>query len=172
MRSFCRKGQVAVLFSLAFTLLVVTGARRQERPEKERKPDDKLTHQESKTIRDIVFAGLRVGTTVPKNGAIVGYRIVVVPAEIKKLHNEKRIATLSLLLDIIRGGRQGDCLSAAGYAMALEGDPMTALWCCIMHTGPGAVDETSDLKPQPFREKTADWLQFTINFYGGKAKSP
>ena len=42
-------------------------------------------------------------------------------------YKRKRVGTLRLLLDIVKGGRPADALKAATYAIALEEGPVVAM---------------------------------------------
>ena len=52
------------------------------------------------------------------------YREVSLTKDIIELHQNKRIATIKFLLDIVEGGRPKDARAAAGIALALEVDPV------------------------------------------------
>jgi hypothetical protein len=52
--------------------------------------------------------------------------MVAIPAPLKEVYKKKPIPTLKLLLDIVRGGRPEDALTAMAYAVSLEEDPAIA----------------------------------------------
>jgi hypothetical protein len=80
---------------------------------------DKLTRGEEALLRNLVYKkGLGIST--PVNGPNAGHRMVPVLIPVAELHKKKRVATLRLLLEIVRGGRPEDALTAAGWAVALE----------------------------------------------------
>jgi hypothetical protein len=77
-----------------------------------------LSIKEKASIRKYVYEG--GATAMPRDGQWAMQEILVVPRELASLHRQKRLSTLHLLLDIIRGGRAHDALVAAGFAHALE----------------------------------------------------
>jgi hypothetical protein len=79
-----------------------------------------LSVKERAQIRKWVYDG--GATALPRGGRWALQEVLVVPAELTKLHAEKRAGTLHLLLDIVKGGRPHDAMVAASFAHALEED--------------------------------------------------
>jgi hypothetical protein len=86
--------------------------------------------------------------------------MVSVPKTVIKFHNKKRVATLRLLLDIVRGGRPEDALKAAGFAIALEENPIVALPCA--DCPPNLFDESEGDNERTLRMRLVEWLDNRI----------
>lgn len=84
-----------------------------------------LTVKEANYVRKACTEGLGVGFRISETS---GFPIDVLnlPKELTELHKKKRIAVLKLLLDIVKGGRASDGISAAAFVTALEGEPELA----------------------------------------------
>lgn len=84
-----------------------------------------LTRKEAAIIRRNVYTRGR-STATPNTGPWAFKRILIVPEAVTQVYKMKRIATLRLLLDIVKGGAPKDSVLAAAYAIALEDNPCTA----------------------------------------------
>jgi hypothetical protein len=87
--------------------------------------------------------------------------MVSIPKTVIEFHNKKRIATLRLLLDIVRGGRPEDALTAAGFAIALEENPIAALPCA--YCPPNLFDESEGDNEDTLRMRLVEWLDNRIS---------
>jgi hypothetical protein len=83
---------------------------------------NQLTQEEGSLLRGFVYEGLY---TEYGPSARFPRRQVVLHTNIIELHKTKRIATLLLLKDIVKGARPIDARSAAAVAIALEDGPVT-----------------------------------------------
>jgi hypothetical protein len=84
-----------------------------------------LSHKEAATLRTIVYTkGRRTSHEISRTGGL--QRVLVIPREFEELYKAKRMSALQLLLDIVKGGRPEDALSAATFAIAMEEDPIMA----------------------------------------------
>jgi hypothetical protein len=125
--------------------------------QKQANKNDMLTSDEEALLRGIVYdRGLT--TTTPTKGVNAGRRIILLPDEMVELHKKKRIATLTLLIDIVIGARPQDALAAGGFAMALEGHPGYALYLCY-HCPPDLVDEPPRNMEQTKRQRLIETVK-------------
>jgi len=84
-----------------------------------------LDRHDEFVLRNNVYKGL--GTGIETEGRWATHRVIVLTNDVVELHKKKRVATLKLLLEIVKGGRPDDALLATGYAVALEEDPIRAV---------------------------------------------
>src|SRR5580765_7107274 len=102
-----------------------------------RKKAESLSNDEEAVLRGLIYGkGLSIG-----HKEVNGFpqRVIPRPNKLLELYEKKRLAVLQVLLDIVKGGRPEDALTAAGYAIALEESPSTAVFCA--ETKPVRVDE-------------------------------
>ncbi len=85
-----------------------------------------LTTDDTALLRTRVSGGL--GTCIETEGRWASHRVVVLHTDVVELHRKKRIATLRLLLDVIKSGTPKEALTAAGFADVLEGGEEGVLW--------------------------------------------
>src|SRR5262249_37401242 len=90
--------------------------------QQQRQGVEMLTPQESAVVRSSVY-GKRLSTATDK----MGRRRVVIPTKLLELHKKKRLGVIRLLFDIVKGGRPVDALTSAGFSIALEENPVSAL---------------------------------------------
>ena len=115
----------------------------------------RLTTVEDAMIREMVYTmGLGIGP-VPSDPSGT-QRGLVVPIPVFELHKSKRLATLNLLLDIVKGGRPDDALTAAGYAVALEEHPIAGI--LYMFYSADAVDKVQPKDERSGRDKLIERL--------------
>jgi len=96
--------------------------RREKRPSK---PDlgAPLTPEEDAECREDVYQGVGIGQVrVGGNPK----RAVILTKSLENAYKKKPLATLQLLLDIVKGGRPADAVSAAAFAVALADNPFGA----------------------------------------------
>ncbi len=89
------------------------------------------------------------------------HRSVVLDQSLANLHREKRVATLRALLDVIRNGSAQDVLTAGGFAIALEKNPVIALGC--VDTTADAVDIIDDVSSTTLRSRLISWLEELVS---------
>jgi hypothetical protein len=119
----------------------------------------KLTAKEESLLRNVVYTK-GVSTAIPSTGPWIGKRLVVVAPEISAAHDNNRIATLLLLLDIIRGGNPHDAIAAAAIATALEDNPFVAV--LIADCRVKDVDFVAEVSDQTLRKNWVASLQAKI----------
>ena len=118
---------VALLIALAGMIAwnentgVVKAQEQEKRPEAEI-----LTSGENSLLRKAVYLD-GIGTSIEIAGPWASKSVVVVPKRVVELHRKKRVATLKLLLEIVRGGRPEDSLAATAFAVTLEINPVAAV---------------------------------------------
>src|SRR5688572_17511452 len=85
------------------------------------RPLESLTKAEEILVRRIVYErGLTTAT--PKEGQWASIRVLVVSKDLSELYTKKPLATIDLLLDIVKGGEPKHAVAATAYAVALLKD--------------------------------------------------
>jgi hypothetical protein len=114
-----------------------------------------LSREEAALVRKAVYTS-GLATALPIQGRWAGNQILVVPNELTELHKKKRVPTLHLLLEIVKGGRPVDAVAATAYVVALEENPLAA---APYATYPfDMVDDTPATRPQTGREDCLKWV--------------
>jgi hypothetical protein len=109
-----------------------------------------LTKQEAAALRAIIYdEELCTGSRLTEIG--LPERVVILRKEVIELHQKKRVATLRLLLDIVRGGRAKDALAAAVTAVALEEGPDYAVF--FLHVPLDAFDNARGANERTLRDR-------------------
>jgi hypothetical protein len=88
-----------------------------------------LSQAEERALRNAVYEGAPV-TAFPSSGKWALYEILVAPNSVMSLQGAKSKAGLTILLDIVKGGRTSDAVMATGYALCLAGNPVEG--CFVM----------------------------------------
>lgn len=150
----------AALFIGVLTLSCsLTEAQQEPYKSKVNKEKEMLTPVDECNLRNAVYyKGL--STVILSSGRQRGHRIAIVPQDIVDLHSKKRLATLALLLDIVKGGAPPDALAAAGFAIALEDSPIAALSCVDCTST--AFDELVGNENLTFRRRLVRWLSEVV----------
>jgi hypothetical protein len=114
-----------------------------------------LKPEEEARLRAIIYKD-GATTTIAPQGPDAGHVIVIIPKLFEELHKKKRIAALKLLLEIVKGARPEDFLSAAAIATALEDNPRAAV--VYVHLKEGDVDEVDVRTGKSLRTRVSAWL--------------
>lgn len=109
-----------------------------------------LTNEEARVVRASIYEG-NVQTTIEMEGTWSGHRVLVVARELREIHKKKRMGTLSLLRDIVKGGRPVDALAAAAFAFALKDNQILALLC--VDSDPNTFDRNEDDSDSTLRSR-------------------
>jgi hypothetical protein len=111
--------------------------------ENERQGADTLTHEEAGFIRTVIYDE-HISTRYTTGTS--AHREVVLRPEVVELHKKKRVGTIKLLLDIVKGGKPKDALAAGVTAYALEEGPVYAI-CLLDGTSESFDKADSDDEP-------------------------
>lgn len=117
----------------SLALLLVVSSSMFSAIERNQKVSDKpatLTAKEEAALRNAVYAH-DLQSAFPHEGRWAFYTILILPNAIESLKGPKQVAALSVLLQIVKGGRAEDALTAGGYAYALAGNPVTGFATCM-----------------------------------------
>ena len=123
-QNFKTKSFVAIVFGLSISMLsalifspVSASMTLANETEEEGKP---LTQEEAARLRAVIYdRSIIIGISMDANAKRPKNKIEL-PDEVVKLHKQKRIATIRLLLDIVKGARPKDARGAAITALALS----------------------------------------------------
>jgi hypothetical protein len=127
---------------------------------KEKGKSEMLSTKEASTLRKIVYTkGLITSHEVSNKG--IAYTVLDVPSEFETIYKAKRLPSLRLLLDIVKGGRPQDALSAAAFATAMEENPMRAA-ACATKSKEDFDEDSVGLGSTP-RSRLVLWLEKLIN---------
>ena len=86
-----------------------------------KKGSSSLSREEMKTLRAAIYEdGL---CTCFNTDGIFPHREIALRIDVMAIHKNKRIETLKLLLEIVKGGRPEDARAAGATALALEDPP-------------------------------------------------
>jgi hypothetical protein len=124
-----------------------------------RKGPPMLSNREEAALRKSVYKN-GLSTTIAAEGPWAGHRIVVVPIQVSELHKKNRVAVLCLLLEILRGARQQEALTAAAFAIALEKSPIRALPCATYE--PDTIDLVTEDEESTGRQALVRGLEEII----------
>jgi hypothetical protein len=80
-----------------------------------------LSKEEEVTLRGAIYTRSEFEVDVPTDGPQNPQPVLTVPRRVKDIHRDNRTGTLRLLLDVVKGGRPRDALTAYACAQALEG---------------------------------------------------
>jgi hypothetical protein len=114
-----------------------------------------LDVKEDAIIRKLVYTkGLITSYKIIGNN---GCTVLDVPQELEKIYRLKRVDSLRLLLDIVKGGRPEDALSAAAFAVALEENPQSAAF--YARSPKDTFDEVQGSSEKTERIRLVNWLE-------------
>jgi hypothetical protein len=110
---------------------------------KELGPVSTMTKQEASVVRKLIYFGplgthIRLDLPFPQ-------REVALSPQLMTLHKVKRVAVIKLLLEIARGGRPKDALTAGIMAIALEEGPLDAV--PLLDIGLASIDSFDNPAP-------------------------
>jgi hypothetical protein len=152
---FMKKGALACAWTLMVISTVSTG---ESRTQKKGVDTSILTKQEIALLRAIIYdeglcTHIRKDTPWPQ-------REVSLRKDLVELHQRKRIATIKLLLEIVKGGRPIDSRAAAGMALALEEGPDYAVIIADMSLD--SFDKVKSNDSPTCREKFVEQVEKSI----------
>lgn len=129
-----------------------------------------LTAGEIRLLRGLVKQGA-IGTSIDMEGRWATHRVAVLDKYIREVHREKRIATLRLLLDIIRCGTPKEALTAASCADVLEGGEEGVLMALEWHDhSPARVDARGNDDEMTTRQILFQHVEDMIAIAQGRGK--
>ena|SRR5262245_1977990 len=89
-------------------------------------------------------------TACPRSGLYPFRRVLLVPKVVVECERTKPVATLRLLLEIVRNGKAEDALCATAYAVALEDDRTWAT--CYAYYNAHSIDKVLEVSGRTERD--------------------
>ncbi len=119
---------------------------------------DRMTKEEESLLRAIIYGE---GFSTHYRKQYPGGREVAMNRKVLELHKNKRIGTLKLLLDIVKGGRPTDAISAGVTAVALERSPVMA--AAMGDISPESLDKANSETVTTVRDRMAKMVEEVLS---------